>query len=360
MGLNEVQKQITRKKWQTILSVCLFLLVFAVVFHYVSERVRLKKGIYNNMYGFYREPEDTLDVVFVGSSHMYRGVSPMYLWERYGIPSYDVCTSAQGILDSYYVIREMLRFQHPKAIVLDVYGAQYDKVTHSLSKAHAVTDAMAWSRNKMDMFRNYLMKYYSQDSLKELLFPFLTYHSRWDELEWADFREGRSSTKGCALTFATKEETQPPDYEAADTVPGILLEYLDKILFLCQENGIDLILCQIPMGEWDGYQNQREKMRYFMDYGEAHGAKVIDFSQMVDEIGIDFAADFKDVGHLNARGTYKITDYFGEYLKEQYQLPDHRGEELYEQWDVLLPEYWALYQQKQNAGNTEDEEDSLE
>ena len=37
--------------------------------------------------GFYEEKKNSLDVMFMGNSDMYRGISPMELWIDYGIKS---------------------------------------------------------------------------------------------------------------------------------------------------------------------------------------------------------------------------------------------------------------------------------
>ena len=42
------------------------------------------------MGGFYELEEDSVDVIFAGSSHMLNGVLPMKLWENYGFTSYNI------------------------------------------------------------------------------------------------------------------------------------------------------------------------------------------------------------------------------------------------------------------------------
>lgn len=210
------------------------------------------------------------------------------------------------------------------------------------------------------MFLDYLIPNSSYEKWKELAFPFLIYHNRWNDLDKENFNRGPCVTKGGTVTFETVSSQEPPEYESTSSLQPLFLEYLEKVIALCQQKGVELILCAIPMADYEKYAFQRGRMRYFMEYGEKYGAKVLDFQTMTEEIGIDFATDFMNASHLNVNGSYKLTEYIGKYLKEQYQLPDHRGEELYEQWDVLLLDYWSLYQQKLNARNKEDDDDGLE
>ena len=68
---------------------------------------------------FYKEPKDSLDVVFVGDSSIYKGVSPMQLWHEHGIASYNYASPTQRVWDSYYCVKEVLNYQKPKVIVMD-------------------------------------------------------------------------------------------------------------------------------------------------------------------------------------------------------------------------------------------------
>ena len=349
-----------KKSWQTILSVFLFLLVFSVLFRYVYEVTRLKDGSYEFMGGFYKEPENTLDVVFVGSSHMYRGISPMHLWESEGIASYVTASPSQTIPTSYYVIKEVLDRQEPKVIIWDVYGSYYRSCTPNTARIHPITDVIPWyNMNRVRMFLEYLIPNSSYEKWKELAFPFLIYHNRWDDLGKEDFYHGACITKGGTVTFETVPGREPPEYDSTSCPQSLFLEYLEKVIALCQKKGVELILCAIPMADYEKYAFQRGRMRYFMEYGEKLGAKVLDLQTMTEETGIDFTTDFMNVTHLNINGSYKMTEFFGRYLKEQYMLPDHRGEARYKQWDVQLVDYQDIYHERK-SNSPEEEDNGLE
>ena len=61
---------------------------------------------YNTLHGFYEEPENTIETVFLGSSVMINGISPMVLYEDYGMCSYNLRTEQQPMLISYYWLEE--------------------------------------------------------------------------------------------------------------------------------------------------------------------------------------------------------------------------------------------------------------
>lgn len=52
--------------------------------------------------GFYSENKNSLDVLFVGSSNMYRGITTMTLYAKYGITSYTFGNTSARAWNIYY------------------------------------------------------------------------------------------------------------------------------------------------------------------------------------------------------------------------------------------------------------------
>ena len=93
---------------------------------------------------------------------------------------------------------------------------------------------------------------------------------------------------------------------------------LAEIVELCQENGIQPVLCTIP---WQGTNVYADYLRSF---AEAYGCSYVNLYDHIEEMGLDEASDFSDTGHLNASGATKIARYMGAYLKANYFLTDFR------------------------------------
>ena len=90
--------------------------------------------------------------------------------------------------------------------------------------------------------------------------------------------------------------------------------YLDRIVDLCREKGIELILIKSPClypawyEEWD---------RWLEDYAERNGVEYIDAIPRMEEMGIDLKTDTYDGGiHLNVYGAEKYTRWLGEKLRD--------------------------------------------
>lgn len=86
------------------------MLIFCLLFSGATYILRNKNEA-NIVLPFYDEPKNTLDVIFIGSSHVMCSVYPMELYDRYGIASYVFASSAQLLPQSYYQLKEALRYQ---------------------------------------------------------------------------------------------------------------------------------------------------------------------------------------------------------------------------------------------------------
>lgn len=72
-----------REKIVAGVKIVLFLGIGVVLFQGVQEIVT-PKYVENNFEQFYALEEDSLDAVFLGTSHMQRAYSPMEVYEKYG------------------------------------------------------------------------------------------------------------------------------------------------------------------------------------------------------------------------------------------------------------------------------------
>lgn len=80
-----------------IAGTVLFFVTGILIFCGISEALRRKTAEATDMvHSFYEIEEDTLDVLFLGSSHLYYGVQPNELWRDYGIASCNGESGADG------------------------------------------------------------------------------------------------------------------------------------------------------------------------------------------------------------------------------------------------------------------------
>ncbi len=308
-------------------SVVCFLALLLALFGGATYVLRNKNSA-DAVASLYREPEDSLDVVILGSSHILNGAFPMELWHEYGIVSNNLGQHGQSIPLSYYLAEEAIRTQHPDRMVLDAYMLYFpDLVYEEDGNTHKSIDNMAWAGPRLraifDLFQG-------RDRL-EYLIPMTLFHSRWKEVSTADFAPADATGKGCEYRLGITP------YELSARVPAseklalapYALEYFEKLVQLCRDEEVELILVCAPFCA-DG-----EKQRYMnavTDLAREYGLTYWNYLTRLDEMGFDPSSDLYDYSHLNANGALKFTHLLGADLAAA-GVPDRRGDPAYAGWE---------------------------
>lgn len=327
------------KKVKYIIKPICFLILLFTLLSYATYVLRNKNEA-DIVLPYYSEPRDSLDVVFVGSSHIMCGVYPMELWNDYGVASYNFASSAQVLPQSYYQVREALRTQTPKLMVIDCSGAVYDSLLGSTDYVHVQFDNMRLSPVKF-MAINDLVK--NKKDRLEYYFNIYKFHSRWKEIKPYDFAKISGTTKGAHInTAVVKDSTNIEIIPQNDTTEMYdnVKKYLIKIIELCKENNIETLLLSIP--SCSAEQNQR---RYNEVYkiADEYGLTYLNLMYYLDEMNFDFTTDMNDLYHCNTSGAKKVTQFLGKYFSENYDLPDRRTDPDYKYWEKQYSEYKQKY-----------------
>lgn len=335
-----------------------FLVVFAVCFCIYTRLITPKFftdidwPTTTTYAGFYELEKNTADVLFLGSSHGVTSFLPQELYNQYGITSYNLGCEQQGMVTSYYWLKEALRYQSPKAVVLECYFCFPYMVDEPLNTEESYTrkafDFMKWSAVKAEAVKTICEIDEKQDVLS-YYFPNVRYHTRWENLDRNDYlyREmaGHSGMKGFApLYFYLGEagegfvphDTSETD-ECAEMAP-LMAEYLDKINDLCSENGITLILTITPAMAAD-----LTKCNAVQAYADEKGLTFISFNEqsVYQQMGYQIAVDNCDDGHPNIWGAVKVTDYMGKVLSEEFGMESTTRS----QWENTREDYAFIMDQ---------------
>lgn len=338
-------KTIKTIKW--VLSFLVFLAVGLWLFGGVANTLRKKVGGSSDMiHSFYALEKDSIDVLCLGSSHGYSAMQANTFWGEYGIPSYVMCSHRQTIVQSYYLLREALKYQKPKIVVMEGYYFWCDIAYTDESSFRYAFDALRFSPLKVEIIENLLQDLPFKERLTYYI-PFLKYHSRWNELQDTDFNRDLY-LKGSLLDFNIQAFEEPELPESGEELPDTFYEYFEKIRTICEEEGIQLVVYTAPYGYKDKEENFRKKQA--LNYTLAEYLEGLEipffFYQKTNEAGIDYQTDFRDYDHMNTRGAEKITRHLGAFLMENYELQDHREEAAYQSWNEDYQKYLAAVQEE--------------
>ncbi|MBO5031014.1 MAG: SGNH/GDSL hydrolase family protein [Lachnospiraceae bacterium] len=289
---------------------------------------------------YYQEKNKEFDVVFIGDCEVYENFSPVTLWEEYGINSYIRGSAEQYIWQSYYMLEDTLNYDTPQVVVFNVQSLQFNE-SQSEAYNRMTLEGMKWSSAKV---KSILASMKEDEKFLDYVFPILRYHTRWSELTADDFKYMFSGKKVTHNGYYMRVDVKP-----AENVPvGRMLsdysfgdnawKYLDKMVELCEQKGITLILIKAPSlypywyDEWDAQ---------IKDYAEEKELLYINFLQLIDEIGIDYNTDTYDAGlHMNLSGAEKLSVYLGRILSEELNVPDRRNEDdISRIWEQKIIDY---------------------
>lgn len=328
------------KKKELIRSIA-FLLLFALLLTAASLVFDRKYACdyFTRVRGFYNEPEDSMDVIFYGTSHMYCTVSPLELWKDSGLHSYVLATQQQPLLATYYYMKESLEHQSPKLMVLELLGACYTADTATDAVFRDCLDPLPWSRNKIELIRELV----PQGQRGSYYFNFLKYHSRWKELSSRDldfsYRDSTDGYKGYIyLTPARPSQSQALDYSQVEArpIPQENISILLEMKALAEEHGARLVFIIAP------YEDAGENAGIYKSlhqFAREQDIPLLDFNLLYDQVGFDGNLDFFDINHLNTSGASKATAWLADWLGENFELEAVPSQDE-ARWQTL---YEALY-----------------
>lgn len=326
-----------QKNIRWITGILFFWITAAAVFGAANDILRFKVVDKADMiHPFYEIEENTLDILCIGSSHAYHSLQPDLLWGEYGIPSYTLGSPGQTVPCSYYLLKEALKYQKPKLVLLETYCFPRKYKFKNDSYLRQAIDGMKFGKVKIEALNDLLPDYSWKEKLSYYI-PFLMYHSRWGELEDYDFTQ-HAWLKGGVLDFRQEPQTEPVFPKKPLKIPKMNRKYLKKIIRLCKKNEIQLIFFAAPFASTD---TAKEALRVNLSvekYAAKRGIPFL-FYQKTGELDIDYGLDFYDDQHLNTNGTEKLTTSLAKWLLQNYDLTDRRQEERYESWNEDYERY---------------------
>ena len=325
------------KRFKTAVKFICFTLIACLVVLSLNEWMR-PKYYFNEIWSptntykdFYKLDKNSVDVLFLGSSHAITAFNPQVIYDDYGITSYNLGSEQQSILISYYWLEEALKYQSPKVVVLDAFTLHkytevyvYNDLNCAEGAIRKAMDNMRFSPLKIKAAKEIAKIDPSQNALSFFLLN-IRYHSRWTEFEESDCYDPAIATHGGIKGYniiggfapgaedVTLDVSDLSDIEAEPMI-GIADDYLGRIVDLCEKNNIQLILTNIP------YQENIKRYKAIAEYANDHDIPYYDFNEatLYNEIG--YSASENLYTHPNYLGAEKLSDYMGKLFSEEYGI----------------------------------------
>lgn len=296
---------------------------------------------------FFASSQD-YDIWFFGTSHAVMGYLPMELWDEYRMTSYSFSNYGQWIPVDYWLLRLALQYQTPKLVVIDTYDfASNDKYSEGhLSYLHEEFDAFPYSPLKKEAIEDL----FPEERVGDYLNPFSVYHSQWNQITQKNFQSaeelytyGKGSDEsgliGAASGILVKPQVAlgPVEIQDHNDIDSVGKDYLIKVIELCKEKDIDVLLTTIP------YVSDAEQIKTNNAiYEIANEYGVLFYNGMTEDI-IDVKTDFWDSGHLNSSGARKWSSSLGEFISKNYNIQEHTESCIFEKWNSDYKDIYMNY-----------------
>lgn len=299
---------------------CLLAVYLSAVFR--PRKTELPNDTTNKVSGFYALQDNSLDVLFMGTSHTYYGFNPAVIYQETGLNSYVFAGECQPISVTYHYLVEALKTQKPQLIVLDVFAlmpAADACQTDGIIKVNL--EDFKLSLNKIEAYR--LIK---NENLLENLLDIAIYKDRWNEITEEDFQypltkhfnESFGYTEGYPVNqpIYVREEIDSEEVQIPDINE---LHALFQIFELARQNDIQILLVKTPYYET---LKEHQMVNYLFQKAQEYGCSTLNFNDYYDELDFVFDRD-ADVWHCNIRGAWKVSLMLSERLKEMGIIAQH-------------------------------------
>lgn len=290
--------------------------------------------------GFYEE-DNVYDLIFIGSSHAYCTFDPEIFDEELGTNSYNMGMPLQLTASTYYELRDIFEHQSPETIIMEVYWGVMTS-NFQINETVQLFQVMENDKLKEEYFNNVFpisekIKY-SVDALKYQADYFAYKSDEYDEkirnyfglVKPAEEIHTTGTEKYGTKGFVWCDYNMlPGEYDKTNQYVGLngkdvnfsdtQIEYLYKIIDLCEEEGVQLIFVAAPIApvSMDYIENYELIHNRINEIAEEKGIPYFDYNIINEEENIVTNENFRDDAHLNYSGAEIVCRHLTNLLKEK-------------------------------------------
>ncbi len=309
----------------TIFLIILFI-VSAIIGYGLSNSRDLSEYYPAQRWGeFYNQEKGSIDLIFLGSSYSYRSFIPSFFDSLLDTKSFNLGSSNQTPMTSYFVLKEALKYQTPKIIVMEVCENILIKSDNYKSGIHNIDFI-----NSLDIRTGLMLTHFNLSQIVEYLMPIYRFNSykTW-MLKGSKKKIRHLVGKGVYSKYynrgyvATFPRTNYREVDFSKTLRKVnrkwefeQVEFFKKLSEICKENGIKLLWVVHPINPsiFNNINNYNELSERYKALAANNDVEIIDFNLEHTSI---VAQDFYDTDHLFYEGALKISAELASRLKRK-------------------------------------------
>lgn len=341
-----MQENLFISNFRLFLRIFIFIICLVPIFYYYGEKYEqasthnvINAFTQKRFEDFYAQKKDSLDMVFIGSSHSYCTFDPENFDAVFQTKSFQMGTPLQHPDTSYFTLLEILKYQKPKVVVQEIYWDVLDD-TFEMKQANSFFEVL---KNE-ELKKQYIKEVFPLgEKLKYSFLPirfqqdYFAYESneiekkiekKYDvKKKKAESQTGEEyyRSKGyvyCNMNMLSGEYNETNQFKNFDgkdwSMDNTQKKYLKKIIELCKENNIELIFVTAPVANvsMEFIKNYDAVHETIADFAKKSEIAYIDYNIVNQNIKLFTNDNFRDDAHLNDSGVKIVNTHFIEWLKE--------------------------------------------
>lgn len=279
-----------------------------------------------------------IDILVMGNSHAYTGLSPEYLSAATESNAFVLANNGSNVADVYWNLKELLTLHTPKLVALETYSIN-DEDHKQMTPGSLVCQVQAFNaRKNKDIRRASLFSLFPMDDVPIPVSEVVrNHHFIWEgfperpEEVPIDFNKrylGRfiRFTSGITDSLLTVYDERGAAVDGAqETISDECVDYTAKIAELCEDNGIKFVLFTLPMYE-KHVANAEVWMQRYSDLADELNAPYLDL-QTRGEMASNpeyFENTRKGNQHMTLKGSIRAADELGQFIDSLYPGEFHQ------------------------------------
>jgi hypothetical protein len=330
--------------FKIIIKLLIFLLVVGAVFFSVGKKYKqaAEKNEVNaytksRFDDFYALEKNSLDIVFVGSSHSYCTFDPERIESDTALKGFQMGTPLQHADTTYFELKEIYNYQSPKYVVMELY---WDVLDDDFEPKQA--DSFFEVLKNDSLKEEYIKEVFPLGAKAKYALPAVRFQQEYfafkDKEAEDEIKEKAGVTKTVIQQSNGTEYYRSSGYTYCDTVIAeseydrtnqfknfdgknwefskVQLKYLEKIVDLCQEKGSTLVFVTAPVANVSmeyiqNYDIVHEKLSAF---AQKHNIPYIDYNIVNQQEKLLEHENFRDDAHLNDSGVGIVDSHFSHWF----------------------------------------------
>lgn len=310
---------------------CIFIVIFLALFAMMNKVFLAKNENMYNYINFSGQPENSIDILVLGSSHSLDGIDAQsldkLLVERYGIKTktFNMSITGMRLEQMGYRWKEALKTQRPSLLILETFSCSLQSAGTDENINRWALDYMPLSKEKV----TYIDAEIEENLQTSFLVPFIKYHSRWRDLnkeDWEILSKEKTWNKSLNQGFAAPNKPEfegkwddyfEQDFSEIKEVTVMSESYQDiveeiiqtcreidcQVLFLCIPYKVQADVNAIELVKYNNYLEER-----YVNNEDVHMYDMQKMTKLLDW-GYEYMTD---EGHVNNHGREVVNEKLAE------------------------------------------------